>query len=98
MGFDSQWIAWMKMCVTSVTYSILVNDDRIGPVIPSRGFRLGDPLSPYLFILCAKGLSALIKQAESRGIIHGVEICRRPPIISHLLFADDSFLFSSRRV
>jgi hypothetical protein len=51
------------------------------------------PLSPYLFIICAEGLSALIKHAEYRGELHGANICKNAPIISHLLFASDCFLF-----
>lgn len=52
-----------------------------------------DPLSPYLFMLCAEGLSSLIDQAERQRHIHGAKVCRRAPIVSHLLFADDCFLF-----
>ncbi|CAI8612034.1 unnamed protein product [Vicia faba] len=40
-----------------------------------------------------EGLSALIKKSEARGDVHGVKICKNSPIISHLLFADDCFLF-----
>lgn len=58
-----------------------------------RGFRQGDPLSPYLFIICAKDLIALIRKAEARGEINGVKICTNALIISHLLFADDCYLF-----
>lgn len=83
MGFNCQWIDWMKMCVTTVNYSVLMNADRVGLVIPSRGLRQGDPLSSYLFILCAEGLTSLLKQAEGRGLIHGIQVCRRAPIISH---------------
>ena len=50
-------------------------------------------MSPYLFILCAEGLSALIKSAESRGELQGIRICNNASIVSHLLFADDCFLF-----
>jgi hypothetical protein len=50
-------------------------------------------LSPYLFIICAEGLSALIRQAKVKGDLHGIKICRNAPIITHLLFADDCFLF-----
>ncbi|KAK6115594.1 hypothetical protein DH2020_007863 [Rehmannia glutinosa] len=94
MGFDSTWVRWIMMCVTSVCYSIGVNGEEVGPIIPERVLRQGDPLSQYLFILCAEGLSFLIKDAEDNDRIHGVRVCRRTPFISHLFFADDSLLFS----
>ncbi|PNX57234.1 ribonuclease H, partial [Trifolium pratense] len=78
---------------TKVDYSIIVNGNLVGPVVPGRGLRQGDPLSQYLFIICAEGLSALIRQAENRGDLHGIKVCRRAPIISHVLFANDCFLF-----
>ena len=73
---------------------MLVNQQYVGPIISGRGLRQGDHLSPYLFILCTEGLSALIKQAEARGDLHGVKICQNVPIISHLLFADVVSCFS----
>ncbi|XP_058758128.1 uncharacterized protein LOC131631355 [Vicia villosa] len=93
MGFADKWIQWVMMCVTTVNYSILVNTEIVGPIQPGRGLRQGDPLSPYLFILISEGLSALIKGAVAKGDIHGVQICRGAPSVSHLLFADDCFLF-----
>lgn len=81
------------MCITSVQYRIIFNGDNIGPIIPKRGLRQGCPLSPYLYIICAEGLPAIIKNHESRGILHGNRICRTAPSISHLLFADDNFIF-----
>ncbi|GAU45877.1 hypothetical protein TSUD_401030, partial [Trifolium subterraneum] len=64
-----------------------------GPIHPGRGLRQGDPLSPYLFILVAEGLTSLINKAVAQGDLHGVKICRGAPMVSHLLFADDCFLF-----
>lgn len=52
----------------------------------------GTPLSPYLFILCAEGLTSFITYAENRGTISDTRICRGAPAISHLLFLDDCFL------
>jgi hypothetical protein len=46
-----------------------------------------------LFILVTEGLSNLIKNSVARGDIHGVKVCRGAPSVSHLLFADDCFLF-----
>ncbi|XP_058767513.1 uncharacterized protein LOC131641227 [Vicia villosa] len=93
MGFCQKWVGWIMLCVSTVEYSVNVNGNMIGPIVPGRGLRQGDPLSPYLFILCAEGLTALIRKAQNRGDIHGVKICRNASIISHLLIADDCFLF-----
>jgi hypothetical protein len=50
-------------------------------------------VSPYLFILCAEGLSCLIKNKEDNGFISGCSISPRSPSISHLFFAYNSLLF-----
>lgn len=93
MGFSDQWIEWMFMCIKTVTYKFCVNGSLIGPINPRKGLRQGDPLSPYLFLLCVEGLSNAIDDASSSGLIHGCQISPTAPVISHLLFADDSFLF-----
>jgi len=93
MGFNNQWIHGMSMCVETVDYSVLVNNEAVGPIIPGRGLRQGDPLSPYLSIICAEGFSSLIRIDEARGDLRGTTICGGAPPVSHLLFADDCFLF-----
>ena len=52
-----------------------------------------DPLSPYLFILCAEGPSALVEKRVRNGTVHGFRVCRRAPSFSRLLCADDSVFF-----
>ena len=98
MGFHSIWIGWIMKCIKSVTYSVLVNGEAKGHIIPTRGIRQGDPLSPYIFLLCSEGLNGLIQHAVDVGEVEGVSLCRNGPKISHLFFADDSLLFCRARI
>jgi ribonuclease HI len=93
MGFNVRWISLIMMCVKSVHYSILVNGTPCWHITPSRGLRQGDPISPYLFLICAEALSSMVIQANVENKLTGVPTSKRGPSISHLFFADDSLLF-----
>jgi hypothetical protein len=79
-------------CVTTVKYQTRVNGELSNEIIPERGLRQGDPLSPYLFLICAEGFSALLHQAERDGSLKGIKVCPNAPSVYHLLFADDSLI------
>lgn len=64
MGFYQKWIHLIMSCVSSVSYRVLINGDAKGNIIPSWGFRQGDSLSPFLFILCTEVLISQIQEAE----------------------------------
>ena len=93
LGFADSWVNLIILCVATVEYKIIQERHEIGPIIPERGLRQGNPLSPYIFIICAEGLSVLLQDYEARGRIHGYKMARTALSISHLFFADDSFLF-----
>jgi hypothetical protein len=93
LGFHRRWVDLIMTCVSTTSYTVMVNGAPYGYIKPSRGLRQGDPLSPYLFLLCAEGLSALIRKSEREKAIRGIAICRRGPRLSHLFFADDSIIF-----
>lgn len=93
IGFSLKWTNLVMELVCLVSFSFIVNESLRGYLHPSRGIRQGDPISPYLFLLCAEGLSGLISKREVEGKIQGVTISSCGPSVNHLLFADDSLLF-----
>lgn len=93
LGFEERWIRLMLMCVKTVSYSVLINGEPKGNITQTRGLRQGDPILLYLFLLCAEGLTAMLRKEESDGLISGVSVYRGAPRISHLLFADDCINF-----
>ena len=66
MGVHQKIIEVIMRCITTVTYSIRINGQTRGRIVPSRGLRQRDPLSPYLFLFCAEGLSTLLRRATER--------------------------------
>jgi hypothetical protein len=93
LGFLGTWCNLVMRCVTSVTFTVRVN----GVLSPSfkltQGIRQGDPISPYLFLLCAKGLANMLKMMGPQFLARGVRVRCHAPWISHLLFADDCLIF-----
>ena len=57
LGFDEKWVQLAMEMVSTSSYSILINGEPKGFIQPSRGIKQGGPLSPYLFLLCAEGLT-----------------------------------------
>ena len=77
LGFDEKWRKLVMQCVTTITYSVRINGKPKGHIIPTRGIRQGNPLSPYLFLLRAEGLSSLIKKVVDDGVMEGLVIYQR---------------------
>uniref|UniRef100_A0A803Q9F4 Reverse transcriptase domain-containing protein n=1 Tax=Cannabis sativa TaxID=3483 RepID=A0A803Q9F4_CANSA len=93
-GFDSQVSGLIMKCVSTVSYSVLLNGVPQKKLFPKRGLRQGDPLSPFLFLLCHEVLSKLLLRQQGLKNLQGITISRSAPAISHLMFADDTILFA----
>lgn len=59
-NFSDKWVKLIMICVTLGESSILWNGETLNALKPICGLRQGDPLSPYLFVLCFEYLSNLI--------------------------------------
>ncbi|KAK0585538.1 hypothetical protein LWI29_030060 [Acer saccharum] len=98
LGFSDLWISKIMDCITSVTYSFILNGKVSGNIKPSKGLRQDDPLSSYFFLICVEGLSSLIVLSEKHGDYSGFSCSKMGPKITHLFFADDSLLFTKASV
>lgn len=64
-GFPSAWCGWMRELLQTSRSAVLVNGCP-GPWIScKRGLHQGDPLSPYLFLIVADVLQAMVKRARA---------------------------------
>jgi hypothetical protein len=93
-GFSDGFVALIMRCVETVKFSVRVNGHFSEVFSPTRGIRQGDPMSPYLFLLCAEGLSSMLKFIGPNFLAKGIRVGIYAPWVSHLLFADDCLLFT----
>ncbi|GAU20604.1 hypothetical protein TSUD_33400 [Trifolium subterraneum] len=96
-GFPEITIRLIMHCVTSSTYSILGNGNQLPQFKPTHGLRQGEPLSPYLFIICMEKLSIAINNVVTQKNWDPINLTKQGPSLSHLLFADDVLLFTKAK-
>ncbi|GJW47992.1 RNA-directed DNA polymerase, eukaryota [Tanacetum coccineum] len=95
MGFGERWCKWIESCLKSSSMSILVNGSPTDEFMLERGVRQADPLSPFLFILAAEGLNALVSEAVDKSIFRGVLVGDERIEVSHLQYSDDTIFLGN---
>ncbi|XP_048422575.1 uncharacterized protein LOC125469371 [Pyrus x bretschneideri] len=94
IGLRGKILELIMQCVTTVNYQTIVNGELTDSFSPQCGIRQGDPLSPYLFVLCMEKLSHIINGCITTKKWKPVKLSSNGPPVSHLFFADDLILFA----
>jgi len=88
LGFGVDFTNWIMACLSSLSFSLLINNSDTPFFKAERGIQQGFPLSRLLFLLVAECLSRYLIEAKSVGSFRGIKISQGL-YISHLLFVDD---------
>ena len=94
LGFHPDTMELILSCISSTLASLLFNGSRIGEIFPSRDLGQGNPISPYIFIICMEFLNILINRKCEEGSWKNIKASRSGPGFSHTFFADDLLLFA----
>lgn len=92
LDFPEPFIHWIRLCITTTSFSIQVNGELAGFFRSKRGLRQGCALSPYLFFMCMNVLSCLIDKGAVEKRIGYHPKCKNIQM-THLCFADDLMVF-----
>ena len=84
-NFGNDFKQWIKVFYKNLQSCVIVNGHLSEWFYLHRGCRQGDPLSPYLFILCAEILAVLIRNNKD---IKGIKVIDTTFVISQ--YADDT--------
>lgn len=93
LGFPHRFSNWIMECLTTVAYTINVNEELVESFAARRGLRQGDPISPYLFVICMEYLNRSLLELRSKKEFHYHPRCRKFDV-THVCFADYLLLFS----
>ena len=88
LGFENGFIRWISTFNTEIYASVLQCGYLSNPIHVGRGCRQGDPIAPYLFIICSFFLTAMVNQDK---LVKGIKLGKEE--VKIIQFADDTTIF-----
>ena len=98
LGLDHRWVNMAMETITTASYSVTINREPKGFISYSRGIKQGDPFSPYLFLLCAEGLLALLRKAEENRSLKGVLLANMGYVFHTFCFLMIVYYFAKQQL
>lgn len=99
MKFPGRWINWIKVCISKVSFALLINKSPSNWFNSTRRLRQRDPISPYLFILIVQNLTSMLNFAMANNMIPGFN-SGLSNNFNHLMYVDNLILITqaSRKI
>ena len=92
MQFPPDFVACVRACITTPSFSLSINGITDGYFRGKTGLRQGDPISPLLFAVVMNVLSYMLNRGAEDGIFSYHPGCAGVKL-THLAFADDLLIF-----
>lgn len=87
-----EFVNWVKICLTTSRFFVIINGKPCGCFLGKRGLRQGDPICPYLFVLCIEVLTRKLKELETNPEFKYHAKCKSMKL-THITFADVVTMF-----
>jgi len=92
-GMPVKFVELIMVCVSIVSYFLILNGGLTNRFQWKKGLRQGDPMSPYLFVLVMEYLNKALKELKDNPNFNHHPRCSRNNI-THICFADDLIICS----
>ncbi|XP_075109196.1 uncharacterized protein LOC142180987 [Nicotiana tabacum] len=90
-GFPMKMVNWIMTCVSTVSYTLLINGGLTTRFQAKKGLRQGDSMSSYLFVLSMEYLNRSLKKLNANLDSNYHPRCSKLNLI-HICFTDDLLL------
>jgi hypothetical protein len=97
-GIPGEFITWTKLLFRDATASIKINGSPSPVFVIEKGVRQGCSLVPYLFLIIAEVLNAMVKRGMDLGSIKGIKLPKEKEQVTAQYADDTLFILAGEEV